>query len=87
LFVNTDAVNVCVAPSGFVAVSGVIVMYESTQVLLASLEPPAVVFVDVLDARVIVCPLTFNVVVTWTTVTPGVLAEEITTLQLAAASV
>ena len=58
----------------------------STQVLLASSLPPALVLTAVLVSRVIDWPATEKVVVTWTVLVP-VLAEVIMTVQVGAAAV
>src|SRR5450432_2303136 len=82
----TVIVRVWLLFTAFVAVGGVIEMFASTQALLASLPPPAVVFSAVLVARVTDWPLTDNVLVACTTVVP-VAADVITTVQCGTAAV
>ena len=65
-------VSVWFVPTAFVAVAGVILMFASTHVLLASPEPPAAVLTAVLVVRVIDWPVTDErCVVAWTVVVPG----------------
>ena len=56
-------VSVWFVPTALIAVAGVIVMFASTHVLLASSEPPAAVLSAVPVARVIDWPFTETVVV------------------------
>ena len=72
--------------TGLVALGGVIETLPSTQVLLASLLPPAVVLTAVLVERVIDWPATEKVVVTWTVLVP-VVADVIVTVQVGVAAV
>src|SRR3954452_14048355 len=85
LIAVTVIVRTCVVPSGFVAVAGVILMFASTQTLLAFPLPPAAVFAAVPVVRVIDWPLTGMFEVAETTVVP-VAAEVIVTVQLAVAA-
>ena len=82
----TVIVRVWFVLTALVALGGVIETLPSTQVLLASRLPPALVLTAVLVARVTDWPLTENVVVTWTVLVP-VFAEVIVTVQVGAAAV
>jgi hypothetical protein len=80
----TVIVSTWFAPTGFVAVCGLIWMFASTQFFVALLLPPDAMFAAVPVVRVIVTPMTGMSEVACTTVCPTT-AEVIVTVQLAVA--